>query len=714
MPRRKRKKSVEQGPTAPLVREGIREQYLFLPATVILAAYAYFTTMCPTVFVGDSGELATAAWHLGIPHSPGYPLFCLIGYFFAHLNTGAEAAYNLNLMSGFFGIMTVVVLYLIIYHFTRTPYISFSISLAYAFSPVFWSQCVVTEVYTLNTFLSALSLYFLCRWLEKRNNVLIYAAFYIMGLAATNHQISFLLLPTGLYLLYLFKKGVVFDFKFWAGLTLAYFAGLLIYAYLPIRALADPPLNWGNPSTFEKFMITVFAPAGSQTLSGSRWTHFAHMFKLWIYQFSTFFPYKGEDYPLPLTWLFGIWGIYKGLVTRWRMAKVFIFFLLINLFVILFVSRPSPQELMIVGVYYLPAFLVFAVFIATGLREWIRSVNNTFHGSLKFITLSLVIVILVLIPEYLWWWNRPEVDRSQDYYAKDHGTTILDACPQNSILIVNWDDIFTIWYLQDVENFRTDIIPVIADLPTNTTSSFWGGWYFDKLKEEHPELFENTRIGEDNFRDAEDVIATFVKHNLNARRDVCFSFYGLTYNFDSFRDDFNLIPKGPVYKASLRPYTLVDLVESKVAWERVLGDFRNVYTYHDNQFDEEDFVIARITFNLTWNALLALDLDDAYPDQNLTETAIWFLKEALKVDPANSEGTSVLTSILFEQERYDEVREYLEDARLIDPYNVNVLLDLTHLYLTIGDTGLMRDTIEQILIIDPANPEALHFKQQYL
>ncbi|MFH1676033.1 MAG: DUF2723 domain-containing protein, partial [bacterium] len=325
MPRH-RKKQAKAPVAPPLISEGIREQYFFLPITVIFAAIVYYRTLCPTVFVGDSGELATASYFLGIPHSPGYPLYCILGWIFTHLPIGGDVAYRLNLMSAFFAVGTVLVLYLIIYHFTRTPYISFSISLAYAFSPIFWSQAVVAEVYSLNTFLTALSLYFLCRWLEKRAVYWIYLAFLTMGLAFANHELSFLLLPTGIYLLWLFGK----DFKkkdnrFYLLIAGLYAIGLLFYLYLPIRALADPPINWGDPDTFAKFIRAVITPAGSQVSHGSRFVHFWHALYLWTIQFSPVFRVGNTVIPIPIIWAFGIWGIFKGLKTGWRMARIFIF-----------------------------------------------------------------------------------------------------------------------------------------------------------------------------------------------------------------------------------------------------------------------------------------------------------------------------------------------------------------------------------------------------
>src|SRR5881275_3172558 len=39
----------------------------------------YLRTLCPTVYLGDSGEICTAIATGGVPHPPGYPLFSLLG-----------------------------------------------------------------------------------------------------------------------------------------------------------------------------------------------------------------------------------------------------------------------------------------------------------------------------------------------------------------------------------------------------------------------------------------------------------------------------------------------------------------------------------------------------------------------------------------------------------------------------------------------------------
>ena len=54
--------------------------------TATLATFAvYFWTLGPSVGLEDSGELATAAAHLGVPHPPGYPFWTLCSWLFCKL-----------------------------------------------------------------------------------------------------------------------------------------------------------------------------------------------------------------------------------------------------------------------------------------------------------------------------------------------------------------------------------------------------------------------------------------------------------------------------------------------------------------------------------------------------------------------------------------------------------------------------------------------------
>ena len=56
----------------------------FWAATLVTLA-VYFFTLGPSVGLEDSGELATAGAHLGVPHPPGYPFWTLCSWIFCKL-----------------------------------------------------------------------------------------------------------------------------------------------------------------------------------------------------------------------------------------------------------------------------------------------------------------------------------------------------------------------------------------------------------------------------------------------------------------------------------------------------------------------------------------------------------------------------------------------------------------------------------------------------
>ena len=62
----------------------------------------YLTTLAPTVWFIDSGELSAVASTLGIAHPTGYPLFTLVGHLFTLLPISSSQVYNLHMMSAFF------------------------------------------------------------------------------------------------------------------------------------------------------------------------------------------------------------------------------------------------------------------------------------------------------------------------------------------------------------------------------------------------------------------------------------------------------------------------------------------------------------------------------------------------------------------------------------------------------------------------------------
>ncbi len=74
----------------------------------------YGVTLAPTIVAGDAGELVTAAYELGVPHPPGYPLWTLLSHVAIWLGgTSVDAAYSVNVFSAMCGALACTLAYVL-------------------------------------------------------------------------------------------------------------------------------------------------------------------------------------------------------------------------------------------------------------------------------------------------------------------------------------------------------------------------------------------------------------------------------------------------------------------------------------------------------------------------------------------------------------------------------------------------------------------------
>ncbi len=128
-------------------------------AAVAVALFVLYALTAPrTVTLEDDGLFVLSSYYLGIEHPPGYPLFTLLGKLFTHLPFGS-VAYRVHLTSAFFGALSCGVLWLCARALIPGRLPAWLAALGLGFSPVFWSQAIIAEVYTLNTFFFLLLAY---------------------------------------------------------------------------------------------------------------------------------------------------------------------------------------------------------------------------------------------------------------------------------------------------------------------------------------------------------------------------------------------------------------------------------------------------------------------------------------------------------------------------------------------------------------------------
>ncbi len=130
----------------------------------------YIHTLAPSVaaLFDDSLEFPLVVHRLAIAHPTGYPLYTLLGRLAVELLAARQnPAWAINLLSAVAAALTVALVYLATRELARRRLPPLLGAVALACSPIFWSQAVIAEVYTLNTAFVAALLYLSLRWAHR-------------------------------------------------------------------------------------------------------------------------------------------------------------------------------------------------------------------------------------------------------------------------------------------------------------------------------------------------------------------------------------------------------------------------------------------------------------------------------------------------------------------------------------------------------------------
>ena len=209
--------------------------------TATIATFAvYALTLGPSVGLEDSGELATAAANLGVPHPPGYPFWTFCSWLFCKAFSWVTymghptPAWCVSLCSAVFGAFAAGCTAMLICRSASdfiegdktTGWLAFGGgvggALTFAFSPVEWSQSTIVEIYSLNALFLMWTFLLSYRWMRKPSDKILWFTAFVFGLGLTNYQVLlFAIVPLALIIalknIGLFRD--VFIYLIPAGLT---------------------------------------------------------------------------------------------------------------------------------------------------------------------------------------------------------------------------------------------------------------------------------------------------------------------------------------------------------------------------------------------------------------------------------------------------------------------------------------------------------------
>ena len=195
---------------------------------LFLSFLVYTITLQPSFSFWDGGELLASSFSLLVPHSPGIPLYILLGRIFTILPIYSDVALRLNLISSLSASFIVMLIYFIstkiIKEWKGEPknnsdiiFISGSSligALAFAFSESFWFSSTIAGVNIVGTLFFALCIYLVLLWWEKsdenNSDKYLLLVIYLIGLSFGINSLLLFIIPI-IGLIYYFKR---FDYSF--------------------------------------------------------------------------------------------------------------------------------------------------------------------------------------------------------------------------------------------------------------------------------------------------------------------------------------------------------------------------------------------------------------------------------------------------------------------------------------------------------------------
>jgi hypothetical protein len=183
---------------------------------------------------------------------------------------------------------------------------------------------------------------------------------------------------------------------------------------------------------------------------------------------------KGYNRFFLLPLILGMIGMLYQINKDWKNALVvFLLFFFTGLAIVIYLNQypNQPRER---DYAYAGSFYAFAFWIGLGVYAIWDFIKKYMSPNLAAILTTACCTLAVPAIMGKEGWN--DHDRSHRYTCRDFAKNYLNSCAKNAILFTNGDnDTFPLWYVQEVEGYRTDVRVVNLSLLQTD-------WYIDQMK----------------------------------------------------------------------------------------------------------------------------------------------------------------------------------------------------------------------------------------
>lgn len=630
--------------------------YIYAIFLSLVCFVLYFITLVPTVYSGDSGEITSAIYSLGVPHPTGFPLYIITAKLFSAIwPFGSSVAAKINMFSGFCGALTVFVMYFVCrkilsWQFPEeinlvTPggkeinisnfiqrMLAGSASLMLGFSLTFWCHSIATKVYTCTALLVSIQMLLIMYWYERRQEKYIYWVALVCGLGLCTHITAGLPALALIVIVFFSDRKLLTNKKILAKALLAGMIPSIFYLYIPWAARRNPYVNQNNPENLGNFIYYITQrdykfKMANRTIVGYL-TVIGKTLKFHFIEFTV------VGFALAIAGVVAFWKKYKNIFYG--------LFAMIAGNTAIMMSYGNETDLFILDRYFLPSYLALSIFILLGLFFLWQIVLRLRNNKIR-VALFLFIVLVPIIPFLSHFYEN---NQRHNYIVENFGHNLLSSIEPKSLLFTLGDAVSgPIWYLHGALDERPDVIIVEAALITHD-------WYMEQLNERHPEVIpiELKEIYPyDRFK-------YIVDHN--------FSEYNIytSYNSDAtIKEEYKYVPYGLVNKV-MSTSTEILLEDYKKKNDELWAMYNYAGLLDENIYKE--YMVREIVDQY---AKAHNNLAVFYSDLEDKEMAMYSLEEALKYDPDNFPALYNLSTQYKAKGDYKKSGELLAKAKEVNP-----------------------------------------------
>lgn len=638
----------------------MKKIYLYVFLFVCFCMLLYTTS--PSVNSGDSGEFITTAVTLGINHSPGYPLYSLLGKIFSSLIPFGNYAYRINVMNIFFSLLAVYLIFLIgknVYENDKMKMLNLIISTGIlVFSKSFWRNTVQTEVFILNIMVAVLILFIVLSKMSIIKKWCLVSFIFALGLG--NHHTLVFIFPGLIYMFYEENKNYML-LKNFLKCILFFILGFSVYIMLPLRSEKNPGLDWGNTETLTNlYRVITRKDYGTFQLMVEK--PLPRDVKNTFKQIVRFTKSTLEDIPLPI-FLLGCTGLIILYIKNRRTSVLFlssIFFSGLGFFILSNIPFEPLHNGILERFYILPNTLFIISFLISLLY-----VTKYFLG---------IVLISVLCLGYNIYENYNKCNYRNYFLNYDYGTNILHSIMPNGIFFMDGGDdtFYTLAYLQFVEHRRKDV--ALHDRGGLVFKSVYGKDFRNLTKEEK----ETRRV---------EIEKSYV--NL---RPVYYSTFNL-----------NILPS-----EKLLPAGLLYVVESPIILNRGFNsDLITEICSYRSLFQEY--------YEYRSKALVPVFLFLKAKNSKDVEEKVRLMKYSYFLWPEvdwlkNNVGIELhnLGFKMFNENKYEIAKKIYETLILMNSKDSHAMLNLGVVYEKVGNYSLAEEIYLKVVDLEPQNANAYY------